>query len=292
VSHQPRNADLVLGRFARRGPVVTRAALLAAGLSHDQVAHRTRTGILAIEFPGVYRIGPASTYARYLAAVLACGSRSGLSGPAAAWWWALVKGKPPTPEVSAPTERRIPGIRTRRRRLHPSELTTHRAIPITSIALTLIDIAPHVPLSDLALACHEAGVKWRATPGQVREALARRPNAPGAAKLRRAMEGEPVLLSELERRFLALLRAHSLPLPTTNKPAGTKRVDCRWPHHKLTVELDSFRFHNSRHSWEQDRRREREAYARGDEFRRYAYADVFEDPRAMLRELRALLRCV
>jgi hypothetical protein len=38
-----------------------------------------------------------------------------------------------------------------------------------------------------------------------------------------------------------------------------------------------------------DRRREREAHARSDEFRRYTYGDVFEDPRLMLAELRALL---
>jgi hypothetical protein len=93
----------------------------------------------------------------------------------------------------------------------------------------------------------------------------------------------------MERRFLVLLRRERLPLPTTNKPAGTKRVDCRWPGVALTVELDSYRFHNSRYSWEQDRRREREARARGDEFRRYSYADVCEAPALMLAELRALL---
>jgi hypothetical protein len=50
-----------------------------------------------------------------------------------------------------------------------------------------------------------------------------------------------------------------------------------------------YRFHNSRHSWEADRRRERAAYARGDEFRRFTYGDVFERPKPMLRELVALL---
>jgi hypothetical protein len=45
----------------------------------------------------------------------------------------------------------------------------------------------------------------------------------------------------------------------------------------------------SRHPWEQDRRREREARARGDEFRRYTYGDVFEAPELMLSELRSLL---
>jgi very-short-patch-repair endonuclease len=78
-------------------------------------------------------------------------------------------------------------------------------------------------------------------------------------------------------------------LPDTNRPAGGRRVDCRWPQHRLTVELDSYRFHHSRHAWEQDRRREREARARGDEFRRYTYGDVLEDPRFMLDELCALL---
>ena len=75
----------------------------------------------------------------------------------------------------------------------------------------------------------------------------------------------------------------------TNRPAGGRRVDCRWPEQRLTVELDGYRFHNSRHSWEQDRRREREARARGDEFRRYTYGDVTEDPTLMLAELRTLL---
>jgi hypothetical protein len=55
------------------------------------------------------------------------------------------------------------------------------------------------------------------------------------------------------------------------------------------VELDSFQFHNSRHTWERDRRREREAYARGDQFRRYTWGDVFETPAPMLAELATIL---
>ena len=41
------------------------------------------------------------------------------------------------------------------------------------------------------------------------------------------------------------------------------------------------------HVWEQDRQREREARARGDDFRRYTWDDVFEHPRLMMRELTA-----
>jgi very-short-patch-repair endonuclease len=99
-----------------------------------------------------------------------------------------------------------------------------------------------------------------------------------------------VTLSRLERRFLQRLDEAGLPAPVTNRKAGEKRVDCRWPQHNLTVELDSYRFHNSRHAWEQDRRREPAAHARGDHFRRYTHDDVFEDPETMLGELSALLR--
>lgn len=288
-----RNASTIAWLAAARKGLVTRRELLARGVGPAAIDRRIANGTLIRAYPGVYRVGHAapSTEAAFLAAVLACGAGAGLSGLPAAWWWSLIKGRPPNPEVSAPKERRIPNLRTRHRRLHPGEITIHGGIPITSVALTLVDIAPYLPVSELARACHEAGVKHHATPRQVREALARRPNAPGARKLRRVLEGgEPVSLSELERAFLSLLRAHSLPLPTTNKPAGSHRVDCRWPDRRLTVELDSYRFHNSRHAWELDRRREREAYARGDEFRRFTYADVFEQPAAMLRELGALLR--
>jgi hypothetical protein len=99
-----------------------------------------------------------------------------------------------------------------------------------------------------------------------------------------------VTLSRLEEQFLTLMRAEGLPLPETNRPTDGRRVDCRWPQHRLTVELDSYRYHGSRHAWETDRRREREAYARGDEFRRYTWGDVFDEPTLMMRELMSLLR--
>ena len=86
-----------------------------------------------------------------------------------------------------------------------------------------------------------------------------------------------------------MLKTARLPLPETNRPAGTKRVDCRWPEHRLTVELDSYRFHNSRYAWEQDRKRHREAREREDEFRRFTYGDVTEDPDYVVAELRPLL---
>ena len=167
---------------------------------------------------------------------------------------------------------------------------TWRAIPVTTVARTLVDLAAVLGEADLARACHEAGVRHRTTPSQVELVLARTPNIAGAARLSQILRGEVrVTLSKLESRFLQLVSEAKLPLPRTNRPAGGRRVDARWPEHRLTVELDSYRYHHSRHAWEQDRRREREAHARGDEFRRYTYGDVFHHPRLMLAELRGLL---
>ena len=178
----------------------------------------------------------------------------------------------------------------RSRELDPRDATLWRGIPVTTVPRTLVDLAATMSVDDLARACHEAGIRHRTTPRHVEAVLARRPNSPGARKLRGILRGDVrVTLSPLERRFLVLLRAAGLPLPETNRPAGGRRVDCRWPGRRLTVELDSYRYHGSRHAWEQDRRREREGRARGDEFRRYTYGDVFEDPALMLAELRALL---
>jgi hypothetical protein len=278
---------------ARHG-VVTRRALLEAGISAEAIKRRVRSGALLTEFPGVYRVGhrAPSTAARYLAAVEACGPRALLRGRAAAHLHDLIRGPAPPPEVVAPTQRRIEGILTcRSRRIDPREATIVSGIPVTCVARTLVDLAAVLPAGALARACHEAGVRYGTTPSQVEEVLARRPRSSGAGRLRAVLRGEVhVTLSTLERRFLHVLRTERLPLPQTNCVASGRRVDCRWPELRLTVELDSYRYHGSRHAWEQDRRREREARARGDEFRRYTYGDVLEDPRYMLNELRVLLQ--
>jgi very-short-patch-repair endonuclease len=286
-------ADKEIGRQASGAfGLVKRTRLLAARVTKAEIEHRLRSGALLLEYPGIYRVGhrAPSIEASYLAAVWACGEGARLSGGAAAYHWRLISGKPPEPEVIAPNWRRVKGVRTSQRKVTAADGTVYRGIPITTVPRTLVDLAADLSLSDLARACHEAGVKYGTTPGQVKKVLKRLPNAKGAANLRAVLDGKvPVSLSALERRFNKLLREAHLPLPITNKRAGSYRVDCRWPDHQLTLELDSYRYHNSRHAWEQDRERERQARKRGDEFRRYSWEDVYKRPEPMLEELRRLL---
>jgi hypothetical protein len=278
---------------ARNHGVVTRTQLLFAGVTSRQIERRLESGALISVYRGVYRVGHAapSVEACYLAAVRACGDAAVLSGRAAAHLWGLLRGPPPPPEVTAPTQRRVAGVTCRRRRnLDHRDRTDWRGIPVTSLPLTMVDLAASLTQPSLASAFHKASVLHSTTPAAVEAVLDRRPNSTGAGKLRRVLRGdERVTLSALESRFLSLLRANGLALPTSNTRFGRRRLDCHWPKHRLIVELDSYTYHSSRHAWEEDRRRERLVRARGDEFRRYTWGDVFEAPSLMLRELRSLL---
>lgn len=273
--------------------VVTRAERLSAGVSSASIGRRVERGALIPVHRGVYRVGHCawSIEASYLAAVRACGERALLSGLSAAHLYELVKRAPERPEVTVPSDRYVDGVASRRsRRIDPRDVTTWSGIPTTTIPRTLVDIAGVLTPEQLGRAWHEASVRHRTSAEAVEAALKRRGHAVGAATLRAAVFGRlPVTLSALEARFLERLREAALPLPQTNRAAGGRRVDCRWPDRGVTVELDGYRYHRTRHVWEQDRARERQAYARGDELRRYTYADVFERPGPMLAELRPLL---
>jgi hypothetical protein len=215
MEHQSETVEEVIGRIARRQHgVVTRKQLLAAGISRAEIRRRLLKKALLREHPGVYRVGhrAPSIEARYLAAVLACGDGAVLSGGAAGYLWGLLKGTAPPPEVTAPTRRRVRGVRTRHARSGEIEGTTRHGIPITTVPRTLVDLSSLLSLQDLARACHEAGVLHRTTPRQVEQVLMKRPNTAGAKQLRKVMHGEvQVTLSALERRFLERLKEAALP---------------------------------------------------------------------------------
>ena len=273
--------------------VVTREELLGAGVTVRELNGRVRKGGLIRIHRGVYRVGHAapSLEARYTAAVKACGRGSLLAGQAAGHLLRLLKRPPSLPEVLCGTERRIPGVITHRvRRGEPADATHWRGVPVTTVPRTLVDLAAVLDPPDLARAFHEGAVRHRIKPDAVERVLARRHNWPGARNLRRVIRGdEPVTLSRLESSFIAVVRRARLPLPKTNHRAGVHYVDCRWPAQRLTVELDGYRYHDTRHAWEQDRERERAARLRSDEFRRYSWTDVVENPAPMVADLRALL---
>jgi hypothetical protein len=273
---------------------VTAAQLLDVGMSRSGIDRRVHGGVLHREYRGVYRVGhrAPNTAAHYMAAVLACGDGAALAGFALAHHRGLLRGSPPAPEVVVAADRRVRGVIVHRvRSLPDEEVEVRDRIPVTTIARTLVDLASVCPLHELARIHHEARVRFHLEPEAVDEVLDRRPNAPGAALLRAVVHGDtPLLLSRLERGFRRFLRDHGFPMPQFNRPEGAHYVDCRWPEHRFTVELDSFRFHNTRKAWESDHDRARAAHRRGDRFRRFTWRDVFEDQAYMHAQLEARLR--
>jgi very-short-patch-repair endonuclease len=294
VAAKDSTVEEILARLAGRSHgVVTRQELLNAGVTRHEIRQRVDTGALIRVHRAVFRVGhqAPSLEARYMAAVKACGEGSLLCGRAAAHLLGLVKRPPSLPEVLTGTQRRPRGVVTHHiRSSDPRDATEWRGVPVTTVPRTLIDLAAVLDAPALARAFHEAVVKHHVKPEAVERVLSRRHNWPGARALRRVIWGdEPVSLSKLESAFVALLKQAGLPFPQTNQRVGSRYVDCRWPDQRLTVELDSYRYHGTRYAWEMDIDRERQARARGDEFRRYTWRDVAEHPDPMLADLRTLL---
>lgn len=288
----PSSAIARAARIARgQHGLVTRAQLLAARVSSTTIERWLARGLLHRVHPGVYRLGhrAPSVEANYLAAVLAGGEDTALAGFAAAHLYVAVPRRPPSPEITGSVDLDLRGVITRRLApLADGDVWLHREVPVTSPARTMVDLAGRADLDSLSEISHGLGIRHGLGAADVFAAMARRGRVNGAWKLRALYHGDAaVLLSRLEKRFVALLRTHGLPLPQTNRKVDSFYVDCRWP--GLTVELLGFRFHSSRHAWVRDQRRAREAYARGDEFRTYTWDDVTDTPAVVIGELTSLL---
>jgi hypothetical protein len=270
------------GRVARR-------QLLEAGVDPFRIRRWLADGRLRAVHRGVYAVGhdAPSWHGDYMAAVLACGPGAVVSHRAAARLLGLLRRvAAPRPEVTVPStaERRRPGITVHRvARLDRHDVAVFDGIPVTTVPRTLLDLAPSTAPEDLTRLCHEAWVHHRTTPHHIDACIRRNPCKKSAAKLRRAQRAD-VLLSDLESRFVTLLRRHGLPEPRTNIDHNADKVDCHWPAEKLTIELLSYRFHATRQAFEADvaRRRRSNHVA-------YTYGDVVERPRQTADEVGALL---
>lgn len=254
---------------------MTSRQLVAAGIDRHTIHRWIRDGRLRPVHKGVYAVGhlAPSALATYSGAVLAGGDGAQLSHFADAHILRLLPGNPPRPEVTVPTtaHRRRPGIVIHRvRELHPLDTDKWHDIPILTPARTLLDLAPRLSADQLGRACHAAWHRHRTSPAEIEACIARNPHKKGIAKLRRAL-GNDVVLSPLEVRFRRLMREHNLPVPRTNIDLDGDKVDCHWPEHGLTVELHSYRFHATRHAFENDiARRRRSSHVP------FSWGDVFD----------------
>lgn len=275
--------------------VVTRGQLLGLGLHPDAVKHRVASGRLHPIHRGVYAVGrpQLDRLGEWIAAVLACGTTAILSHASAAslWgFWRDYKSQPIVVSVLAPRCPHPSGITVHRRAaLLPSEVLRHRGIPVTSPALTLIDLARTAPPKNIERAVNEADRLKLVTTDHLRELLDDSPRRPGVGVLRTLLDRRTFRLtdSELERRFIPLARGAGLTLPETRRRVNGFKVDFWWPKLGLVVETDGLTYHRTPLQQTVDLKRDQTHTASGLTALRFSHDQIAHEPiyvRTMLCE--------
>jgi very-short-patch-repair endonuclease len=252
--------DLAAGR---RGHVA-RWQLLKLGLGPKAIAYRIRIGRLIPVYPGVYAVGHRRPHPmdRAMAAVLACGPGAILSHGSAASLWGFFKRWDEPFEVTVARDRRPKDIRVHRCKLTPPDKRRQLGIPVTSPARTVLDCAPRV--RNLTRFVNDTLLSPWLTEGQLAEALGRHPNHPAARRIRQAAFGGPgITHSDLEDKFVALLKRFGIKMPELQFPMDGRVLDAFYPEEGVIVELDGWQFHKDRATFERDREKDARAAADG-----------------------------
>jgi hypothetical protein len=276
--------------------VVARRQLRAIGYGDRTISRQRQAGRLHLIHRGVYAVGHRrlSGHGQAMAAVLACGPDALLSHGSAAWLWGLLPASPFPHHVTVPCR----GHRRRSITLHhasaltPQDHATRDTIPVTSIPRTLLDLAARLSPTWLDRTVELSERLELFDLRAVDSLLARTRGHPGHGRLRRILAAyrEPAFTrSELERRFLELVRKCGLPQPSVNFFVAGCEIDVYWPHERFGVELDGFEFHRTRAAFERDRRRQEDLKMAGIEIVRLTSRRIEREPEQVADRLRVLL---
>jgi len=293
-----RLAELAVGQHG----VVTLAQLRELGLTASAVRSRVEEGSLLRLHEGVYAVGhaPRIREARYMAAVLTCGSDAVLSHRSAAHLLDLREDQRDRIDVTAPGRRgRTPrGIDAHRDgSLVAADRTTAKGIPCTSVARTLLDLAAVEPIWALRRAIGEAEVKRVLDKGAVRDLIKRSRGRRGVARLRTLLdEIHPETRrtrSYMERLFLGVCTRTELPTPEVNVPLwignSVFKPDFLWREAGLILEADSRQFHDTDMAFLDDRRREQRLQLAGWRISHCTWWEIEHEPGRLAETIRGLL---
>ena len=235
---------------------ITSAQLQRCGLSRSAISRAAKGRRLIEVLYGVYVVGHRSPApeAFWAAVLLSYGDNSVLTGRVAI----ALHGLGPAPgeaTVAVPKQaRRQLGVRP-----HCSipferdEVVIRRGLRTTSIERTLLDLAAIEEAVERLVA--EAVAKRLTSMAKLRAYVERRSGARGVRRLRRCIEGNQ-MRSRVEKEFARWLADRGFEPPSFNEPFGPFTLDAVWPAASLVVEIDTYETHGTRHSFEEDRRRD------------------------------------
>jgi very-short-patch-repair endonuclease len=261
--------DKAIAALARKQHgYVTRCQLLDLGLGRRAIQYRIETGWLIPVYVGVYAVGhlPLGQEARSHAAVLACGDGALLSHGSAAALWRYVQHWPRGFEVTTRVEHRRNGIKVHRSKtLTRRDIDRQLGVPVTSPARTVFDMTPRLKTDEkLRRFVNDARLTHTFHLGDLAELLSRHPRHPATKRLMPFVDAPAGMTrSELEDLFVEFANRYRLPKPVINKRRGRREPDFLFPEERVIVEIDSWRFHGDRGSFERDRDRDADHLAAG-----------------------------
>jgi very-short-patch-repair endonuclease len=282
---------------SRQHGVITRAQLVAAGISTSAISDRVTAGRLHRIHRGVYAVGHSklSEHGRWLAAVLACGEGAVISHLSAAELWGIRRRARRLSEAGGRGEEgdvhvTVPATAGRRRRngivlhrsstLTASDCTRRDGIPVTKPARTLEDLRALLTPAQINAAVREAEF--------LRLPIAD-PSGGAGSRNRKSFETDGTR-TELERRMLSVCLRHRIPQPEVNVKVDRFEVDFLWPDARLIVEVDGWESHRTRSAFEEDRARDASLAVLGYEVVRFTWRQISEEGPGVARTLRVLLR--
>jgi hypothetical protein len=268
--------------------VVSTRQLDALGYSPSSAAKAAKVGRLRRIHRGVYAVGHGSLtwHGRCMGAVLAA-RPSVASHFSAAWLWGLLRYRPGTIHLSAPSARRTRrGFVVHFAALPAADRSVVEEIPVTALPRTLLDLAAVLSAPRLERAIDRAEERKQLDVRPIEELLERAGNHPGRGRLRRALaiyRPDPaVIRSRLEGRFLELVREAGLPVPATNYVLGGFELDAYWERERFAVELDVYETHGTHLAFEADRLRQDDLLLIGVEMIRVTGPRLEREPRATI----------
>ncbi|MEZ5174718.1 MAG: DUF559 domain-containing protein [Acidimicrobiia bacterium] len=269
-------------------------------MSDDRIAARIESGSWDRLGRGVYRLLPArdgtdlarGAVAALRGAVVSHMTAAGLHGIGVASSRAVVTVHPRTTHI-------FPGVRVvRSSDLLSEHSTVIDGLPVTKVARTLVDLAADLQLTQLERLVDDAIASGKTTAAELagmHRQIGRR-GKPGTSRMRQVLGGVytvDIPPSVLEARFRRLVDGARIDDYEVEYPipwSPMERFDFAFPSRKLAIELDGFQWHRSKKTFENDRRRDRDAVVNGWKVMRFTWSDISNSPSSVVETVRTALR--